>query len=143
MGKKKDYSGKWQGQYTYGVGYSERLRGRLEPFLLEIEVDRKGRFAGTVLEAERPGVGAVTGRVDGKIEDEEIEFVKIYSAYWGVLEDGTYYIDTAKAPVEVHYYGAVVGEGFGGTWKIFNSLVRRDGETEVWISEGTWSMGRG
>ena len=143
MGKKKDYSGKWQGQYTYGPGYGERLRGTSDVFTLDITVDRKGRFDGSFVEPERPGVGSLTGRVEGKIEDVEIEFIKVYSVYFGLVADGSYAVDTGREPVEVHYYGKLNGEVFQGNWKIFYSIIRKNGETDVWISEGTWSMGRG
>jgi hypothetical protein len=75
MGR-RSFSGNWQGQFTYGPNYGERLRGTSAAFALEITVDRKGQFAGTCLESEKPGVGRVMGRVEGKIEDGEIEFVK-------------------------------------------------------------------
>lgn len=138
----KGYSGKWEGQYTYGNGYGSRLKGTSSPFTIVIQVDGSGRVTCECLDEQYAAQINAKVVIEGFLLNGLIEFVKRYRYYYQILTDGTIVEKKDRGVHEVHYAGAYGSGIFTGEWKIFSSYVREDGSIGERVSGGYWIMHR-
>jgi hypothetical protein len=139
----KGFSGKWAGQYTYGYGYSERLKGKSAPFTIIMQVDGKGIITGECIDDGYSD--QIDGRaiIEGEIVHQHIKFVKKYRYHWTTSSDGTTAQENkAREGNEVHYSGEYRNNVFTGEWKIISVRVLADGSLKQWESQGYWIMHR-
>jgi hypothetical protein len=99
----KWFTGKWAGQYTYGDGYSDKLKGISVPFSLIMQVE-SGIVNGTCIDEgyadfENPAT------IKGNIEGQHIEFTKQYPYRWYSQKDGTVVYQKDRRSQEVLYLG--------------------------------------
>src|ERR1700727_514197 len=102
----KGFSGKWQGQYTYGANYGPKRKGISVPFTVLLQVEGSGKVTGECLDdgyADQIDAKAV---IEGMLINGQIEFVKKYRYYWQTGEDGKARENERRKGQEVHYAGA-------------------------------------
>jgi hypothetical protein len=136
----KGFTGKWLGQYTYGDGYAERLKGKSSGFILLMEVAGNGRVTGRCFD---DGASAQNEAViEGTIMKGNIEFIKKYRHYWNTDGDGNIMENKVRESHEVIYTGKFQNQVFSGEWKIFTSFIRTDGSIRERVIGGYWIMHR-
>jgi hypothetical protein len=138
----KKFSGKWQGQYTYGDGYDESHRGKSVLFTLVMEVDGRGRLKGHIVDDGYADQIDARATIEGTVVGGEIRFVKTYRHHWGRTPDGNLVENKKRPSHDVHYAGQFSSLYCTGEWKIFSSAVRPDGSIREWSSGGHWIMHR-
>lgn len=95
-------------------------------FRMEVEIDEKHSFYGTVWEEEFSGITGKLITVKGFIDEDHISFVKKYPCLYSIDQEGKTKIDETKHGHEVIYDGYWNEESgkWHGEWEI-------EGETEV------------
>ena len=130
---------KWIGQYTYGEGYPDNVKGKSVPFELELIVNGI-EFQGNFSDDETRDIFSDNGIVKGYLENDCISFFKLYPKAWQITEEGRVKILENEDPHFIEYEGVLNQDQFEGSWQIPMHFVGDDGPfTEIYGS-GTWSM---
>ncbi len=129
----------WNGQYTYGVGYPEALKGTSVAFRLLMTEDN-GAISGTCTDDEGDKVFTEPATFIGFIDNDIISFIKKYPSYWETDEKGNLHLYNDIPPVDIHYYGNYLNEVFSGDWEMEYELQDQQGEWHYVGCGGTWSM---
>lgn len=141
MGSDKSFAGKWQGQYTYGEGYGDRLKGKSGAFTIFMDVSGDGRLTGKCL--DEGATNQMEAIIVGRIIHGDIEFTKKYRHHWKTDREGNMSENRDRESHEVIYSGRFQNEVFSGEWKIFTRSVRADGSIADRVIGGYWIMHRG
>ena len=130
-------TGTWHGTYAYDSPLMPEQVG----FSIEIEELESGRFQGQVQDGE--GGHPMAGRIEGKSQGSNIEFVKTMPATLFRLPGGSFATQPGKAQM-IHYRGlSEEPNTFKGTWTLRGRFVFfRCIPTIAWTSHGTWRMWR-
>jgi hypothetical protein len=132
------FAGKWAGQYTFGDGYSDKLKEVSVPFSLIMQVE-SGIIKGTCIDEgyadfENPAI------IKGTIEAQYIEFTKQYPYRWYLEKDGTVVYQKDRRSQEVLYLGEFRNNVFAGKWGIYSKQILEDGTKVDKILQGHWIM---
>lgn len=113
----------YQGNY-----YDIDKEGNESPFQfrIEVDIDEKLSFTGTVWEEEFTGITGKLSTVKGFIDEDHISFVKKYPCTYEYDENGKIIIDESRKGHEVIYDG--YWDENTGTW---SGEWEVEGETEV------------
>jgi hypothetical protein len=138
MANEKRFTGKWVGQYTYGQGYSERLKGKSGGFTVLMEVAGDGKVTGKCLdEGVSPQLDAI---IEGSVINANINFVKRYRYHWQTDDEGSAVENKDRESHEVIYTGEYRNNVFAGEWKIITPVVGAAGGIRERVSGGYWIM---
>lgn len=129
------YTGEYFDTDEHGKSFSVAFR-------MEVELDQKLNFTGTVWEAQFSTISNEKLSVKGFIEDSHISFVVKYPCLFARNEKGQIFIDQSKEGNEVIYDGYWNSESntWVGEWEVEGQTVLERGDivTEVFI--GTFEM---
>lgn len=109
-------SGNWEGYFTYGEHYPEKIIGKSVRFYIELE-EKDGYFKGFCKDENLPGH---TATIAGFIDDTFISFVKRYPFALQMDEEGNSCIDPEKPPHDIHYSGNLLPDGVEGVFEFGN-----------------------
>lgn len=109
-----NFYGEWTGNYTYGDGYRESIKGRTVDFVIEMEVEN-GNLKGVSREENKEAA-----TINGFIVDDFIGFVHQYPVKYSLNENGESLVDVTKAGSRVFYTGLFDDKTgrFRGIWRI-------------------------
>lgn len=132
-------SGQWNGTYTLGPEYGEKLEGKTEQFTLTLTEMEPGVFEGIAIDLADNELAHVHGYVEGTF----ISFVKRYDNPQVIEEDGT--TRPLEANVEqwhLHYSGNYdeVFAKFTGEWELTGPGDHNAQRDSVDIFTGAWEM---
>lgn len=137
----QNFSGKWNGQYTYGEGYGERFKGKSAPFTLILEVRGDGSLTGHCIDDGYENEVDTRAIIEGSIASGKIEFVKKYRHHWHTKKDGEVEENKDRESHEVEYSGRLTTDWvFTGEWQIVTALVQPDGGVVERVVGGYWIM---
>lgn len=124
------FSGEWEGQYTYGNGYPESVKGKSEQFVIKLRLVN-GAIQGICTDANKPPEEA--GSIEGFLSYTFIAFIKKYPVRYFLDENGNAKKDETRKPSNLEYAGLYdpLTDSFKGIWRIENK--------NNW---GEWSMKR-
>jgi hypothetical protein len=113
------FSGQWDGEYSYGDGYSEKVKGTKENFTLNLTVtdgELKGVCIDQNKQSDEPAV------IQGFLFGTFIGFIKEYPVRYVIDDQGITHKRTAKSPFNIAYSGLydVLTDSFKGVWTIKN-----------------------
>jgi hypothetical protein len=134
----KSFTGKWLGQYTYGEGYSDRLKGKSVPFTLIMEVVGNGILKGHCVDDGYMDEIDARAMIEGSIDGIFINFVKQYRHHWSTQADGGVQENKKRESHVVRYTGEYRNNIFAGEWEITTPRVRKDGSIVESRSGGYW-----
>jgi hypothetical protein len=126
----KYFSGEWQGQFSYGDGYKDFMRGKTEEFILKLSLQNceiKGFCIDGNKQSDEPA------HITGFLFNPFIGFIKKYPFKYVLDEKGATQKDTSKQSIDIAYSGLYdqLTDSFKGIWQIQNN--------RFW---GEWTMKR-
>lgn len=135
--------GTWQGTYSYE---SKRLPpeegARLTDFLIEITDFDGLNFNGTVEDDIDTGGTRGMGKIEGKLSDNKISFIKRMPVLTYKLPDGQRVEENRSHP-KIYYCGTFVNDQFIGEWKIRFGIRRINNRLALFFpTKGKWEMKR-
>lgn len=137
--EKKNFSGTWIKQSTYGEHYGEGVAGKT--MLTEIEItDEDGHLTGTGRDTEGHGIQDVPLTIKGTVRGDSIQFELQYQ-YADKIVDGIVVRKAEKESYAVTYSGyfSFFLDAFIGEWRI----LKEDPEKGLLsYGSGTWEMKR-
>lgn len=136
-------AGVWYGEHTYGEDSGPDLENKKMKFRLVIEEDN-GDIKGECVDIEGTGIVPEPAEVNGFFEEEMISFVKLYPAFYILMQNGEVQMIPDRDPPEFNYSGYYNTESnaFEGDWHVvFEVKQLTFGFAEHALS-GTWSMKR-
>lgn len=125
------FSGEWQGRYSYGDGYAEKVKGNGDGFILEMNLANGGIMTGVCYDGNKRSEKKAS--INGFIMDLFIGFVKTYPGTNVIDENGVTTNNISTKSYSVIYSGLYDSftDSFKGVWRIENK--------KLW---GEWSMSR-
>ena len=135
-------TGKWIGEYIYGEGYGEDLRGKSVQFTIELFLNGD-LITGTCIDEETKDIFSEPAKIEGTFENGTILFYLTHSidSVMGDKNKAENYSSTS-----IQYSGVLKKSFFRkayyfeGTWDIDESVLDVDGVWQHYSVEGTWTM---
>jgi len=124
------FSGTWQGEYSYGEGYRDLVRGKIEVFTLDLSLTN-GEIKGACIDGNKQSDQPATIR--GFLFDTFIGFIKEYPFRYVFDDKGETQKEVSKQSNNISYSGLYdpLTDTFKGIWRIENK--------KFW---GEWKMKR-
>ena len=126
----KYFSGEWQGQFSYGDGYQDLMKGKTEEFILNLSLTN-GEIKGSCVDGNKQS--DEPANINGFLIDTFIGFIKKYPFKYVLDEKGLTQKDISKQSNNIAYSGLYdsLTDSFKGIWRIENR--------KFW---GAWTMKR-
>lgn len=133
--------GKWIGQYTYGEGYPDSVKGKSVRF--EMNLEKNGiEFHGNFSDDETRHIFQENGVVAGFLEGDYIAFEMQYPKCWQITDKGEIEILEDAFPHLIKHVGTRLGMEFSGTWQIVEFFEEDDKVVVASTGTGTWRMAK-
>ena len=138
-------TGRWEGIYTYGKGYSARLIGKSEPFQFEI-TDKNGDISGTCVDNVVNAKDGNEAHIQGVFNGSKLFFKKKYKYHLGFDKSGSLVIIDNLKHNGIDYTGKLRRGifsrkvSFRGEWSLVHKFMRENNPPRIFIVKGTWRM---
>jgi hypothetical protein len=133
--------GNWTGTYTYlGNRLPEKVRNLETKFHIKINEFDGLNFSGIVEEDGATGGMSGIGKIEGKIENGMVYFVKRMPNLSVYFPDGTK-VNEDKPHRKIYYSGKLEGEQLAGIWKFKFGFGKVKNRLTIFPrSKGKWEM---
>lgn len=113
----KYFSGEWQGQFSYGDGYQNSVKGKSEEFILTISLTN-GEIKGICIDGNKQSDEPAS--ITGFLIDTFIGFIKKYPFKYVLDKNGLTQKETSKQASYIAYSGLYdpFSDSFKGIWRI-------------------------
>ncbi|MES1218420.1 MAG: hypothetical protein ABUT20_23135 [Bacteroidota bacterium] len=126
----KYFSGAWHGQFSYGDGYQDSMKGKKEEFTINLSLTN-GELKGFCIDANKQSDEPAT--INGFLIDTFIGFIKRYPFRYVINKNGETVKDVSRQSSNIAYSGLYdpSTDSFKGIWNIE--------KTKCW---GEWNLKR-
>jgi hypothetical protein len=137
-------SGKWNGEYIYGNGYEDKLRGKTVRFSMELFADGD-LIRGTCTDDETKVLFSKPATIEGSFEHDTFIFYKTYPKQPGLVGASALIAENYSSTI-IQYTGALKKKFFSptryfeGIWEINGSYLDENRNARYYALNGTWKM---